>query len=365
MSEKHNVARIGLMISELNSKGFFTRDGITEIIRSATGQEISESSLKRSVSDIRRYFGIEIVYSVKNKRYETAPNSRTGTEEKAEEFLELYSEAKTGKTDSNELLLFYSFVKSMIRSEYYFPPVNVSDKAKDEGSTDYGLIMRILEKVMRYHMSVKSMELSNAIEYHVSEHYKSGQKIKFNRMLCVLLDSMKKRLLVKFTYNDTEIHVEPVRIIHYEGKWYFMGFVAVSPREDNLKKVRTYNLSLVQGNIFITGKSFTGEKYEIPEYRDSFGIISSSNIKTAEIRFYGSLASRMNELLWYDGQITETGTDKKKGFYCQYTLPYPANTSFELVSKVLSFGERAEILAPEELRTAWSDTIKRMCEAVK
>ncbi|MDD3044303.1 MAG: WYL domain-containing protein [Candidatus Delongbacteria bacterium] len=363
MTEKNNVSRIGFMISELNRKGHFSRQEVIDHVRETTGTEISESTVKRSVSDIRDHFGVDIIYSMKNKRYEAAARRRDI--ENAEDFLDVYSEAKYGRTDSNEMLLFYSFVKSMIRSEYYFPPVNVAQNDSGENTADYGLILRMMEDAMKLNMSQSSLELSDCIEYHISEHFKSGQKIKFNRMLCVLLDSMKKRLLVKFIYNGTEVHVEPIRIIHYEGKWYFMGFIAESLRPDHLKKVRTYNLSMIEGNIHLTGKDFTGEEYVIPEYKDSFGIIASTNTKTAVIRFYENLAVRMKELLWYDGQITETGRDEERGNYCQYTLPYPSNTSFELISKVLSFGDRAEIIEPEELRRSWQDTIKRMFGQIK
>ncbi len=363
MSEKNNVARIGFIITELNKNGYFYADELEEFVLNATGTEISKSTVKRTMSDVREYFGIDVVYNFKTMRYEVSNEGRDS--EIAGEFLDRYADVRYGRTDSNDLLLFYSFVKSMIRSEYYFPPVNVSGVGSGGDVTDYGFILRTMEKAMAGQISESSMALSDCIEYHISEHFKSGQKIKFNRMLCVLLDSMKKKRLVKFTYNDTEVYVEPVKIIHYEGKWYFMGYIADSVRKDHLNKVRTYNLSLVKDNIHLTPRKFTGGTYVIPDYKDSFGIIASTNIRTAKIRFYENLAVRMKELLWYDGQKTESGRDEKRGNYCQYTLPYPSNTSFELISKVLSFGDRAEIIEPEELRKSWIETIKRMNDLTK
>jgi hypothetical protein len=363
MSEKHIIGRIGFLVNELSRKGYFYREEISEHVLRTTGSQISESTIKRTISDIREYFGIDIVYSIKNKRYEV--NGGRIDDEMKEDFLDKFSEVRHGKTDSNELLLFYSFVKSMIRSEYFFPPVNVAEKKDDESSADYEAILRIIESVMKNEMSEKSMSLSDCIEYHISEHYKSGQKIKFNRMLCVLLDSMKKRQLVKFVYHGTEVHVEPVKIIHYEGKWYFMGFIAQSSREDHLKKVRTYNLSLINDNIHLTKKKFTGEAFEIPDYKDSFGIIASSNIRTARIRFYDDLADRMKEMVWFDGQKTLTGASGDRGKYCEYILPYPSNTSFELLSRVLSFANRAEVIEPEDLRESWKEAIKKMYDMIK
>ncbi len=363
MSEKHIIGRIGFLINELSRKGYFSKDEIYDHVMNTTGEAVSLSTIKRTVSDIRGYFGIDLVYNMKNKRYEV--RSGGPGDEVKNDFLDKFSEVRHGKTDSNELLLFYSFVKSMIKSEYYFPPVNVADSEGNENTADYEMILRIIESVMKQDMSEKSLELTDCIEYHISEHYKSGQKIKFNRMLCVLLDSMKKRQLVKFVYNDTEVHVEPVRIIHYEGKWYFMGFIAQSTRYDHIRKVRTYNLSLVKDNIHLTKRRFTGESYDIPDYKDSFGIIASSNIKTAVIRFYDRLADRMNEMVWFDGQKTVLGESGERGRYCEYILPYPSNTSFELVSKVLSFGPHAEIIAPDELRESWKDSIRKMYGNIK
>jgi len=144
-----------------------------------------------------------------------------------------------------------------------------------------------------------------------------------------------------------------------------MAYVFKSPKKDNLKKVRTYNLALMQSNIFRTKEKFSGEEYTIPEYKDSFGIISSRNIKNAKIRFYGDLSDRMKEVLWVDSQTTSAGSDKIKGSYCEYILPYPVNTDFELIGKVLSFRGGAEIIEPAELRKKWIETINKMHESVK
>jgi len=77
------------------------------------------------------------------------------------------------------------------------------------------------------------------------------------------------------------------------------------------------------------------------------------------------LAGRMKEMLWVDTQITSTGEDRHKGKYCEYILPYPSNTNFELIGKVLSFRGNAEILEPAELKREWTDTIRKMYESVR
>jgi predicted DNA-binding transcriptional regulator YafY len=177
---------------------------------------------------------------------------------------------------------------------------------------------------------------------------------------------MRNEYLIRFRYNDNEVTVEPVKIIHYGGIWYLMGYVTASGKPESLNKVRTYNIALIQSNIFNARQKFTGDKYEVPEFKDSFGIISSSNIKTARIRFYGKkLVSRMKELLWVDSQKTTLGNDPEKGRYCEYELPYPARTNFEIIGKVLSFMGDAEIISPPELRKEWADTVKKLYKSVK
>jgi predicted DNA-binding transcriptional regulator YafY len=362
MKEKTTVLRIAYLLNELHEKGHFTRSGLIEHMRETTKEEPSDSTIKRTINDMREYFSLDIAYSTEHKYYYVREKKIGGMSE--EDFIDRFEKVRRAPSKSQELLIFYSFVKSMIFSEYYFPPREIKDESGKV--RDYEDILRIIEAVLKDELDEKDIKLAEKIEYHHAEHYKASQRTKFNNMINEILDSMRNEYLIRFRYNDNEVTVEPVKIIHYGGIWYLMGYVVSSQREDNLNKVRTYNIALIQSNIFNAKRRFTGDDFVIPEFKDSFGIISSRNLKTAKIRFYGKkLVARMKELLWVDSQKTSLGNDPVKGRYCEYELPYPARTNFEIIGKVLSFMGDAEIISPPELRKEWEDTIRKMFKSIK
>lgn len=356
MSEKNTIGRIAYLINQLYENGYFTLEGFYKYIKENTHTEPSDRTMKRSIAQLRDHFGLNIVYSVKEKKYSVGDSETTALRE--ENFTDRFERIKRTPSKRQELMIFYSFVKSMIFSEYYFPP---RDNKDEKGLVrDYDHILRIIEGILKEELSQKDIRLAGKIEYHLTEHYRKSQRTRYNNMINEILDAMRYEYLIKFKYHDTDITAEPVKLIHYNGVWYLMAYVVRSSRQDNLKKVRIYNIAVMQSNIFKTRSKFTKDNYDIPEFKDSFGIISSSNIRKAKIRFYGILVERMKEMLWVDSQKTTTGIDPVKGEYCEYILPYPANTSFELIGKVLSFRENAEIIAPEELRNEWKNTIEKM-----
>ncbi|HAQ61678.1 TPA: hypothetical protein DCR49_06720 [Candidatus Delongbacteria bacterium] len=361
MIKKNKSTRLASLINQLYEKGYFTFKGLNNFTLETEKVELSLSSMKRAVKDLREYFGLDLIYIRKEDKYylDDEPDQRA----REENFLDKFERIKRSPSKNQELMIFYSFVKSMIFSEYYFPP---RDNKDEKGMVrDYDDILRIIENVLKDELSEKDVKLAGKIEYHLTEHYKKTQRTKFNNMLNEILDSMRHEYMVRFKYHGIEVQTEPVKLIHYNGIWYLMAYVYMSPRSENLKKVRTYNLALMESNIFKTKEKFSDEDYSVPEFKDSFGIISSRNIKNARIRFYGELADRMKEMLWVDTQITSSGEDRLKGKYCEYVLPYPANTNFELIGKVLSFRGNAEIIEPMELRKEWIETLKKMYNSVK
>jgi predicted DNA-binding transcriptional regulator YafY len=360
MFERSKTGRIAYMINELAEKGFFTKSGLEKYVLESTGEVLSDSSIRRSVNDLRDYFGLSVIYNKKDNIY-IVKDKRYGVPD-AENFIDRLEVIKRKPSGNQDLLIFYSFVKSMIFSEYYFPPRQNRDESGKV--RDYDDILRIIESILKEELSEKDIRLAGRIEYHVSEHYKKNQRMKFNSMINAILDSIRHEYMIRFKYHGIEILTEPVKIIHYNGIWYLMAYVFSSPKPDSVKKVRTYNLALIEGNIFKTKEKFSGEEYQIPEYKSTFGIISSSHTDTAVIRFYGELAERMKEVLWVDTQTTSEGEDPVKGRYCQYELLYPVKNNFELIGKVLSFRGNAEIISPSELREIWVGTIKKMYDSI-
>ncbi len=361
MNERHTIGRLVFVIQKLYEKGYFTVSELNDYIYDNTRTTLSKSTVKRTVSDLKNLLGMDIYFSRREQVYKLRTNEMS--EELKEGFFDRFERIKRIPSKSRDLMIFYSFVKSMIYSEYYFPPRDVRDETGKV--KDYDDILRMIENVLKDNLSERDIQLAEKIEYHLTEHYRKNQRTKFNNMINELLDSMRYEYLVRFSYHGSELIAEPVKLIHYNGVWYLSAYVVKSSKKESMNKVRTYNLALIESNIFKTKEKFTGDDYYVPEFKNSFGIISSSNTREAVIRFYGDLVDRMKEMLWNDHQITSAGEDIKKGRYCEYRLPYPANTSFELIGKVMSFRENAEIISPGELREEWKSAILKMYEMTK
>ncbi|MCK4978769.1 MAG: WYL domain-containing protein, partial [Candidatus Delongbacteria bacterium] len=321
MSDKKTLGRIALLLRILISRGEISKG---EFLDKLEG-EISVSTFKRAIRDLELLFNIPLIYDRKNHIYKVDRNlNRKLVEESLfDKFSEFYNELYT----YNDILFFYSFVKSMINSEFFFPPIN--SKQKDEPVTDFQPILRILESVL----SVKDMEISDKIEYYMSEHYKIEQKVKFGNMIDTIIQSFENKKLIKFSYNSKDLLFEPVKLIHYTAKWYLIGVVIESSNPAISKKPRMFNLSQID-NIFKTSQSYIIEEYEKLSYSDSFGIIMSSKTETAKIRFYEPVNKNMREILWFDKQKTIISEDKVKGTYTQFELPYPVKASGELIGRV-------------------------------
>ncbi|MBN2790584.1 MAG: WYL domain-containing protein [Candidatus Delongbacteria bacterium] len=352
MTDKKNLGRIALMLNTLISKGKLSKN---EIMDSFIG-EISESSFKRSLKDLEELFNIPLFYDRKDHLYKIDKDREKNMIEETlfDKFNEFYNELYT----HNDILFFYSFVKSMINSEFYFPPIN--SKTQSKTVTDYQPILRIMESVL----SDKDKEISEKIEYHMSEHYKIEQKLKFGNMINTIIHSFENEMLVKFTYNNKDLLFEPIKLIHYTAKWYLIGIVIESSESIKSSKARMFNLSQIS-NIFKTSYPYVVKKYEKLSYSDSFGIIMSSKTETATIRFYDPVNKSMSEILWFEKQKTTVSTDKNKGAYTQFELPYPVKASGELIGRVLRYGSYAEILSPATLREEWKEQIKKMYKMIK
>ncbi|MCK5759955.1 MAG: WYL domain-containing protein [Candidatus Delongbacteria bacterium] len=352
MSDKKTLVRIGLMLRDLITKGAIDKNKLYDKLEG----EISRSTFQRALRDIKTLFNIPLYYDRGNHLYKVdrSSNKKLIEDNLFDKFSDFYNELYT----HNDILFFYSFVKSMINSEFFFPPIN--SKHRDGSVTDFQSILRILESVL----SDKDMEISNKIEYYMSEHYKIKQKVKFGNMINTIIQSFENKKLVKFNYNSKDLLFEPVKLIHYTAKWYLIGVVIESSNLVTSKKPRMFNLSQID-NIFKTSQHYVVKEYEKLSYSDSFGIIMSSKTETAKIRFYEPVNKNMKEILWFDKQKTIISTDKVKGAYTQFELPYPVKASGELIGRVLRYGSYAEVISPVSLRKEWETQIKKMYELIR
>lgn len=352
MSDNKTLGRIALMLRSLISKGEISKKDIVDKLEG----DVSDSTFKRTIRDLEVLFNIPLYYERSRHIYKVDKNINRRIVEANlfDEFREFYNELYT----HNDILFFYSFVKSMINSEFFFPPVN--SKQQNKSVTDFQPVLRILESVL----SEKDKEISDKIEYYMSEHYKIEQKLKFGNMINTVVQSFENEMLVKFTYNSKDLLFEPIKLVHYTAKWYLIGMVIDDTTTASSKKPRMFNLSQI-GNIFKTSQPYIVKKYDKLSYSDSFGIIMSSKTEMAKIRFYKPVDKNMKEVLWFDKQVTTISAENKKRAYTQFELPYPVKASGELIGRVLRYGSYAEVISPKALRDEWKEQIRKMYEMIK
>ncbi|MDA3887176.1 MAG: WYL domain-containing protein [Candidatus Delongbacteria bacterium] len=346
MVEKKTIQRFILALSKLNTMGELHMNKFCD------EANISSRTFKRLIQDLREIMDLPIVYDIKKNVYTI---DRSAVLSRADEdILETFDKLNT----NNEMLFFYSFVKSLIECEYFFPPMNPKEKGKKV--SDYKDILRVLEKFV----PEQDRNISDHIEYHISNHYKLNMKIKFKNMIENIITSLKTKKLLTYKYKGLRTIAEPLKIVHYHGKWYLMVYLVNKNKAGDTGVIRTYNLSHIE-NMTITKDGFRKHKEKDTEIKNSFGIFMDDDIKTAVIRFYSdSVIRAVEETVWSENQKSKKGEDQKKGKYFEYTIEYPASGSVEVISRVLGFGQFAEIISPDELRDNWVEKIKAMSELI-
>ncbi|MDA3837900.1 MAG: WYL domain-containing protein [Candidatus Delongbacteria bacterium] len=347
MAEKKPIQRLLMAFEKLNSKGEL------DMLKFCDETQISSRTFKRLIEDLRKIMELPIVYD--NKKNVYAVDRSSVLSKKDEDILDTFDKLNT----NNEMLLFYSFVKSLVESEYFFPPINPKEKGKK--ITDYNQILRVLEKFVPQ----QDRDLSEYIDYHISYHYKLNMKIKFKNLIESIITSIKRKKLLSYKYNGLRTIAEPLKIVHYHGKWYLIAYLVNKNKAGDSGVIRTYNLSFIENMTVSKDKFREHHEFDI-DIKGSFGIFLDDSINTAVIRFYSDYVIRAaKETVWLVGQSSRSGKDKKKGEYYEYTVDYPESGGVELISRVLGFGEHAEIVSPDDLRDHWVGKIKAMYKFIE
>lgn len=105
----------------------------------------------------------------------------------------------------------------------------------------------------------------------------------------------------------------------------------------------------------------TGETYTIPAdfdanryFSSAWGIVVEGEEQTVKLEFSPEIARLMEETIWHPSQVLEKQMDRSvimtlKVFY-----------TYELVTWILGWGEKVEVLEPAELRKEVLKTAKAM-----
>ena len=136
--EKRTIPRIAEFIKCLILDGYINKESFIKKLENNTGDSISDSTFKRTKSDVENYFGIPLLYQKREKRYIIDAEQRKDKKKLQNSFLDIYENKFKTLLSDHELLFFYSFTKSMIDSEIYLPPLN------SISGTDYRNILNVM-----------------------------------------------------------------------------------------------------------------------------------------------------------------------------------------------------------------------------
>ena len=343
-TEKQTIERILEALSELTGNGYIRKNSFIEKCG------ISDRTFNRFIAELKYYVSV---------KYDSAKNlyviDRT-KEAQRTEMLEYYKKLII----KDDFLFFYAFVRSMIKSKYFFPPFATGEGTSSQ-PRDFAKVLAMLEDLV----GPRDKKLYNKIEYYVSGNYNLRNRPHYKDVCGRIMNSFQTETILKFRYYSTILKVEPLKMVYYNGKWYLIAMLLESSRgtEDECNVVRTYKIAQIKNSELAAGEYFPyhSEKPEV-SFQKSFGIYMDEDIKRAVINIYGTAASDAFEIVWHQEQFMRKLKDENGNMYVEISLDYPEKGGVELISRALSFGTHAEIVSPPELREQWQNEIKAMSE---
>ena len=162
----------------------------------------------------------------------------------------------------------------------------------------------------------------------------------------------RRRLIIEYHSRShdelTGREVSPQRLVHYRDNWYLDAWCHAR------KALRSFAVERIR-----SARPRERRAREIPErdldahFAAAYGIFAGAPVHTAVLRFSPERARWVAEEQWHprqEGRFLEDGG---------YELKVPYGDARELVMDVLKHGQHAEVLAPESLRSAIADILRR------
>lgn len=167
-----------------------------------------------------------------------------------------------------------------------------------------------------------------------------------------IIEAVLKDRLLEVEYCSAEAlksnrTLDPQRLVNYQGRWYLLAYCLL--RNDH----RLFHMARIEKAE--TGTKRTGPLHHASEsfLDDAFGIFTGETRYHAKIAFTGTAAELVRRQYWHEKQIIE---EENTGI----TLSLPVNDDREIIMKILQYGSRATVIAPESLRNRVAEEIRKM-----
>ena len=169
-----------------------------------------------------------------------------------------------------------------------------------------------------------------------------------------ILDALQRNVVVIVDYQSYEgpheiYHVSPYALKAYNRQWYMLGFIEEKNAIRNIALNRILDFKKTNKS-FDRPKDFDARKY----YANTIGIFVNDelNVETVKVRAFGVQMEYLRALPLHKSQ------EEVKTKYGEYAdFQYRLCITPELVSTLLSMGEKVEVLEPPSLRQQIIDRI--------
>lgn len=206
--------------------------------------------------------------------------------------------------------------------------------------------------------AVKSGEKGNLPEAVLRQSrlilYKSYAREPFSSSVYyTILSAIERKKKVRMVYKKRESVSEPLRIINYGEIYYFVSYCSDG-------KIRTYKMSKVE-KAEITGldASFSDVK-RLERLYSSYGIyLSDREEREYVIRFRSWAADAVVSQIWKEDQILQRMPDGS------VVLKIRVADDTELLSRILFYGEDADVIAPDDFKERYIEKCRLMAQRYK
>ena len=170
--------------------------------------------------------------------------------------------------------------------------------------------------------------------------------------LQLINDSILCQKQLRITYYDQEYTLDPYGIL-YSDRAYLIAY--------NIKAnaIWTFRISKIK-EITLTDNYFEKEdNFDLKEYcARSFGVFQGE-IFDVVLQFNKDAAQDAKEYFFHPTQIGKLEQDGS------YTLSLKASGEYEIITELLKWRDSVKILAPESLKEAYKNEIRKMYENIK
>ncbi len=143
--------------------------------------------------------------------------------------------------------------------------------------------------------------------------------------------------------------VEPQRLCNYQGRWYLLAHCQLR------HELRMFHIARIGSAVLTDEKIVFLPDLEESYLKSSFGIFKGGSIEMAEILFSGTAAELVRHQHWHRDQQVENTPEG-------ILLKLPVSDDREITMKILQYGSRARVLAPESLQKKVAIEIQSMTE---